>query len=65
MVDRLGVVIHGFDNAVVDSNIKVGEDPFFMTYEHPSKISEGLESTVSGPPEPSLQVLGSPVSMGN
>ena len=62
MADRLGVVIHGFDNAVVDSNIKVGEDPFFMTSEHPGKISEGLESTMSGPPEPSLQVLGSPAS---
>jgi len=71
MTDYLGIIIHGFHNAVIDTNIKISEDSFFMASEHPSKISEGLESTMSGPPvcvhrtgrpKPSLQVFGSPTS---
>jgi hypothetical protein len=30
MADQLGMVIHGFDDAVIDSEIEVGEDSRIM-----------------------------------
>jgi hypothetical protein len=33
-----------------------------MASEHPGKISKRLHSTVSSPPEPAFQILGSPAS---
>ena len=50
MTDYLGIIIHGFHNAVIDTNIKISEDSFFMASEHPSRIPQGLQPAVSGPP---------------
>ena len=60
MADGFGIVVHRFDYAVIDSNIEVGEDSFFMTSEHPSEISEGFKAAMSRPPEPTLEVFFCP-----
>ena len=33
---------HGYNDAIIDSKIEIGEDSFLMTSEHPGKLSEGL-----------------------
>ena len=60
MADSFGIVIHGFNETVVDPEIEVGEDSLFMASEHPGEISKRLHSAVSCPPEPPFQILGSP-----
>lgn len=60
MTDDLGVVIHGFYYTIIDPDIEVCEDSFFMTPEHPGEISERFQPAVSCPPEPAFQILSCP-----
>jgi len=60
MTNSFGIVVHGFNDSVINSKIEIGEDSFLMTSEHPGKISEGFEATMSCPPEPTLQILCCP-----
>jgi len=60
MANSFSIVVHGFNDAVIDSKIKVSEDSFLMTSEHPGKLSEGFKAAVGSPPEPALQILGGP-----
>jgi hypothetical protein len=60
MANSFGVVVYGFNDAVINSKIKIGEDSFFMTSEHPGKLSEGFEAAMGSPPEPTLQILCRP-----
>jgi hypothetical protein len=49
MADSFGVVVHGFNDAVINSKIKVSEDSFLMASEHPGKLSEGFETAIRPP----------------
>jgi hypothetical protein len=60
MADSFGVVVHGFNDAIIDSKIKVSEDSLLMTSEHPGKLSEGFKAAMGSPPEPALQILCCP-----
>ena len=62
MADSFGIVIHGFNETVVDPEIKIGKDSLLMSSNHPSKIPERFDSAVSCPQEPAFQTLGSPAS---
>ncbi len=62
MADNFGIVTHGFNETVVDSEIEVDEDSLFMAFEHPGEIPERLYSAVSCPPEPPFQILGNRAS---
>lgn len=69
MADSFGIVVHGFNDALIDSKIKVSKDSFLMTSEHPGKLSEGFEAATgcppvcvqrTGRPGPALQILCCP-----
>jgi len=60
MAHSFGIVVHGFDDSVIDSKIKVSEDSFLMTSEHPGKVPEGCEAALSRPPEPAFHVRCGP-----
>jgi hypothetical protein len=62
MADSFSIIVHGFNEAIVDSEVKVSKDSLFMSSEHPSEISQGFDSAVSSPPEPAFQILGCPSS---
>ena len=54
VADGLGVIVHGLDRAVIDSEIEVGKDSYLMSPEHPGEVPEGFDATVGGPPEPTF-----------
>lgn len=56
MANSFGVVIHAFNDPVINSKIEIGEDSFFIASEHPDKISEGFEATMGCRPKPALQI---------
>jgi hypothetical protein len=60
MANSFGIVVHGFNDAVINSQIEIGEDSFLMASEHPGKLSKGFEATMGCPPEPALQILCCP-----
>jgi hypothetical protein len=60
VADGLGVIVHGFYRAVVDLEIKIGEDSLLMTSQHPGKIPERFNPAVGCPPEPAFEVFGRP-----
>jgi hypothetical protein len=60
MADCFSIIVHGFDDSVIDSKIEIGEDSFLMPSEHPGEISEGFEAAMGCPPEPTLEVFCCP-----
>src|SRR4030067_964509 len=63
MTDSLGIIVHRFNDTVINPHVKVGEDTFFMTSEHPRKLSQRFQTTMSCPPEPPLQIFCCPSSI--
>jgi len=58
MADCHSSIVHGFNDGIVDPKIKIIEDSLFMPSQHPGKVSQGSDPTVSCPPEPAFEILG-------
>ena len=62
VADGLGAQVHGLHQPVVDSQVEVIQDALFVSSQHPCEVTQGFESAVCGPPEPTFEVPCRPAS---
>ena len=59
MTDDLGLIVEAFHRTVIDGHLEIIEDVILMATNHPCKLTHGLKTGMSGPPEPLIEMHSS------
>ena len=64
MADDFCLVIECLYGSVIDSYLEVVQDVMLVSPDHPSETSQGLQSGMSSPPKPLVQIFFGPCWIG-